>query len=100
MYVPNKVILKVLYIEVTACRVHQDSRLYNVDKTSPKGEVLRSCAINNRSDKVYRNTWCNAGRQRTRLCTKDTFWNPFRIWRETSERGLLYGPVEPRSQFF
>ena len=98
--VPNKVILKVLCSEVIAWRVHQDLRLYNVDKTFPKGEVLRCFAINNRSDRVYRNTWCNAGRQRTRRCTKDTFWNPYRIWRETTERGLLYRPGEPRSQFF
>ena len=92
--------LKVLYIEVTVWRVHQDSLLYNLDKTSPKGEVQRSCALDNHGDRVYRNTWCNVGRQRTRRCTKDTSWNPFRIWRETSQRGLLYGLGEPRSQFF
>ena len=61
-----------------------------MDKTFPKGEVLRCFAISNRSDRVYRNTWCNAGRQRTPRCTKDTFWNPFRIWREASVSAVCY----------
>ena len=76
--IPNKVII---YIEVTPWRVHRDSLLHNWDKTSSKGEVLRSRAINNRGDRVYRNTWCNVGMQRTCRCTKDTFGTPFRIWR-------------------
>ena len=92
---------KVLSLEVTPWRVLPGSLLYNWDKTSPKGEGLRYDAIDNRSDRVYRNTWCNDGRQRTSSRTKDTFGNPYRIWRwETSQRVLLYGLGDPRSQFF
>ena len=72
---------KVLSLEVTPWRVLPGSLLYNWDKTSPKGEGLRYDAIDNRSDRVYRNTWCNDGRQRTSSRTKDTFGNPYRIWR-------------------
>ena len=72
---------KVPSLEVTPWRVLPGSLLYNWDKTSPKGEGLRYDAINNRSDRVYRNTWCNAGTQRTSSRTKDTFGNPYRIWR-------------------
>ena len=72
---------KVLSLEVTPWRVHRDSLLCNLDRASPKGEGLRYDAINNLGGRVYRNTWCNAGTQRTSSRTKDTFGNPYRIWR-------------------
>ena len=83
-----------------ACTVHPDCSFCNVDKTSQRKVFPKYDVFYNRSDRVYRNTWCNAGRQRTRHCTKDTSWNAYCIWRETNERSLLYGLGEPRSQFF
>ena len=92
---------KVLSLEVTPWRVLPGSLLYNLDKTSPKGVRRRYDAINNRRDRVYRNTWCNVGTQRTSSRTRDTCWDPCRVWRwETSQRVLLYGLGDPRSQFF
>ena len=53
--------------------------------------VLPTCGVLcNPSDKVYRNTWCNVGTQRTRRCTKDTFWNPCHIWREKRVSPVYY----------
>ena len=87
---------KVLSLEVTPWRVHRDSLLCNLDRASPKGEGLRYGAINNRGDRVYRNTWCNVGTQRTSSRTKDTCWDPCRIWRwETSERDLFIWTGRP-----
>ena len=81
---------RVLSLEVTPWRVHRDSLLYNLDRVSPKGEWQRYGAINNRGDRVYRNTWCNVGTRRTSSRTRDTCWDPCRIWRwETSERVLF-----------
>ena len=83
-----------------ACKVHPDWSFCNADKTSQRKVFPKYNALCNPSDRVYRNTWCDLCKWTSSSHTRYIDWNPYRIWRETSERGLLYGPGEPRSQFF
>ena len=71
-----------------------------MDKRSAT-RVLSTCGtLCNHSDRVYRNIWCGLCKGASFPHTKDTCWNPYRIWRETSEPGLLYGLGKTWSQFF